>query len=240
MGSPLADSIFDLMDRINAAPSVAAAWDTYMGAAQQVGLDYGVACFLPANRSLGETIFAQDCPQDWLDHYLREGHEAVDPVIARVHQSIGPFLWNLKEWDGLLVGQQISWAADNRAADITGGMVIPDRRDGHLKLVSLFGPLSGMDPMDQQALHYAGLETAMRMHELGVREEGGPYAHLSPREKECLHWMAAGKSDADIGVILSISDKTVATHIDRAKQKFGVRTRAQALVIALRLGHLHP
>src|ERR1700737_2334161 len=52
---------------------------------------------------------------------------------------------------------------------------------------------------------------------------------LSARELECLRWVAAGKTDWEISVILSISAATVRFHLDRARAKLGARTRAQAV-----------
>jgi DNA-binding CsgD family transcriptional regulator len=52
---------------------------------------------------------------------------------------------------------------------------------------------------------------------------------LSPREFECLEWAAQGKSAWEIGQILGISRHTVATYLDNAKAKLGVRTIVQAV-----------
>jgi DNA-binding CsgD family transcriptional regulator len=51
---------------------------------------------------------------------------------------------------------------------------------------------------------------------------------LSPREFECLDWAAQGKSSWEIGCILGISRHTVASYLDSAKEKLGVRTIVQA------------
>ncbi len=51
-----------------------------------------------------------------------------------------------------------------------------------------------------------------------------------------LSWVAAGKSDWAIGQILKISGKTVNFHVENAKRKFGVGTRIQAVVAAMRRG----
>jgi LuxR family transcriptional regulator, activator of conjugal transfer of Ti plasmids len=51
---------------------------------------------------------------------------------------------------------------------------------------------------------------------------------LSPREFECLEWAAQGKSAWEIGRILGISRHTVASYLNHAKQKLGVRTIVQA------------
>jgi LuxR family transcriptional regulator, quorum-sensing system regulator BjaR1 len=63
---------------------------------------------------------------------------------------------------------------------------------------------------------------------------------LTPRERECLRWAAAGKTDWEISEILSISEKTANAHIEHAKGKFDVATRVQAVVHAIRLGIIQP
>ena len=62
------------------------------------------------------------------------------------------------------------------------------------------------------------------------------HLRVTPREGQVLHWIAAGKSDWEIGQILNISAKTVNFHVERAKRKFGVSTRIQAVLAALRKG----
>jgi DNA-binding CsgD family transcriptional regulator len=57
---------------------------------------------------------------------------------------------------------------------------------------------------------------------------------LSPRETECLEWAAQGKSAWETGTILGISRHTVATYLENAKTKLGVRTIVQAVILAQR------
>jgi len=59
---------------------------------------------------------------------------------------------------------------------------------------------------------------------------------VTPREAQVLAWIAAGKSDWEIGRILNISAKTVNFHVEKAKRKFGVATRIQAVLAAMRQG----
>lgn len=59
-----------------------------------------------------------------------------------------------------------------------------------------------------------------------------PTRRLSPRQLECLHWVQAGKSAADIGGIIGISARTVEGHLARACKVLGVRTRIQAMLVA--------
>jgi DNA-binding CsgD family transcriptional regulator len=48
-----------------------------------------------------------------------------------------------------------------------------------------------------------------------------------------MRWVSAGKTDWEIGRILSISEATVNRHVELAKERIGVRTRAQAIVECL-------
>ena len=57
--------------------------------------------------------------------------------------------------------------------------------------------------------------------------------HLTPREREVLHWLAGGKTDRDIGDILGISPRTVHKHLQRIYEKLGVETRTAAVVRAM-------
>lgn len=52
---------------------------------------------------------------------------------------------------------------------------------------------------------------------------------LSAREREVLRWVAEGKTNPEIGVILGISPRTVQTHLEHVYGKLGVVSRAQAV-----------
>jgi pimeloyl-ACP methyl ester carboxylesterase/DNA-binding CsgD family transcriptional regulator len=58
------------------------------------------------------------------------------------------------------------------------------------------------------------------------------FSLLSPREHAILTRIAQGCTNAEIGRQLFISDKTVRNHVTRIFEKLGVRSRAQAIVLA--------
>jgi DNA-binding CsgD family transcriptional regulator len=51
---------------------------------------------------------------------------------------------------------------------------------------------------------------------------------LTPRERETLHWVAEGKRDHEIAVILRISERTIEQHVHACLEKLGVETRSAA------------
>ena len=52
---------------------------------------------------------------------------------------------------------------------------------------------------------------------------------LTDRERDCLAWAAEGKTEWEIGQILSIAESTVDSHLSRVRAKLGANTRTQAV-----------
>lgn len=65
--------------------------------------------------------------------------------------------------------------------------------------------------------------------------ETKPTSGLTARETEVLTLLTRGLGPVEIGDELSISPKTVATHVEHIYSKLGVHTRAQAVAKALQL-----
>ena len=58
---------------------------------------------------------------------------------------------------------------------------------------------------------------------------------LTKREKEVFKLLVTNKTTKEIAELLNISEKTVRNHISNARQKLGVKGRAQAVVELLRM-----
>lgn len=56
---------------------------------------------------------------------------------------------------------------------------------------------------------------------------------LTPREAEVLLWVAQGKTNGDVALILDMSEKTAKQHLGTCFQKMGVEGRNAATVMAL-------
>lgn len=59
-------------------------------------------------------------------------------------------------------------------------------------------------------------------------------ASLTTRERMALHLLCEGRSNAQIGWALGIAEKTVRNHVSNLYRKLGVRSRAEAIVLAHR------
>ncbi|WP_313003960.1 helix-turn-helix transcriptional regulator [Brevundimonas sp.] len=63
---------------------------------------------------------------------------------------------------------------------------------------------------------------------------------LSPRELDCLLWVSRGKSSGDIGAILGLSPRTVDSYLEKVCSKLRVRTRIEAVAVAVGAGVIEP
>ena len=88
----------------------------------------------------------------------------------------------------------------------------------------------------RQQLHQAEIDSA--------KSEGGfnpdfsshtPLQNLglTERESEVLLWVAQGKGNADIGILLNMAEKTVKKHMSNIFEKLGVESRNAATLCAL-------
>ena len=61
-------------------------------------------------------------------------------------------------------------------------------------------------------------------------------ATLTPREREVLGWVSAGKTNRQIADIVGASARTIAKHLERVYDKLGVETRTAAAMRSTRGG----
>ena len=63
----------------------------------------------------------------------------------------------------------------------------------------------------------------------------GPEPHpvITDRQRDCLVWVARGKSDWEISRIIGISPETVVRHVKQARERYGVEKRTSLLIRTL-------
>ncbi|MBS1678006.1 MAG: response regulator transcription factor [Actinobacteria bacterium] len=79
---------------------------------------------------------------------------------------------------------------------------------------------------------YVGTAPQQQLH--------GRLHELTERELEVLEQLASGKSNAEIGEALFLSEATIKTHLTRVLSKLGLQSRVQAVVFAYESGLVRP
>ena len=78
--------------------------------------------------------------------------------------------------------------------------------------------------------------TERRRAEAAVLAERTREPELTPREREVLRLLVAGKSNKEIKAALFLSTSTVKTHLSHLFEKLGASDRTQAVMTALKHG----
>ncbi len=205
--------------------------------------DRTLKCFGVSYFALGEVagvsadpaIQVGNYPEEWLYHYIDNKLHIHDPVAHMAVRSSKSFDWVEVENAGLIKGKRAKYIFSNaRDVGLKAGRSIPIyQQNGYLAVASFSDEVLDTDPKVAPALELITLYFHTRLVALRSRapDEG---TKLSNREVECLHWASAGKTDWEIGEILTISGETAHRHIENAKKKLGVKTRVQAVITAMR------
>lgn len=168
----------------------------------------------------------------WITRYLLRGYVSIDPVVKRGFKSHLPFFWHEIEFTDVNV---LSFIQDAQAYEVgQSGLSVPII-DKHGRR-ALFSVSSDMPP----EAFYKAMQTEIELlsecahiiHRRVVEIElGEEFVRpiLSPRETECLKWIARGKDAQAVAIILNISDHTVRDYLKSAKNKLGAITLPQAI-----------
>jgi DNA-binding CsgD family transcriptional regulator len=208
---------------------------------QRLGVEYG--SYATMNPVTGAVQGYATYRQDWKRHYMDRKMHLVDPTIHRAALSISPVDWSRFERDS-------RFNAVFRSADDFGispqGVTVPIRGPyGDRGLLSVTAPVSETEWQALRPTLMGDLQlAAVHLHDAVMRSGLllPPLAHplLSGREREVLQWVAAGKSQQDVGDILGISTRTVEVHLRSAREKLGALTTVQAVGRAIGLNIIYP
>lgn len=229
----------DFVGKLNTIEGSQAALPLFSAYAEKLGFTNAICMRVPEpGEDLNSSFLLNTYPQEWVRHYGEKGYISSDPVVRELFVNYDPFSWSevAARRELAPIERQIM----DECADIglRQGFTVPIyQAGGYTGLVSLAGREPMLNDESRGAVTLASIYLHNKLTTLRRREAQNHF-DLTERELECLRWAANGKSDWEIGHILLISAKTVNYHIENAKRKFGVATRVQAIVAALRLGRL--
>jgi LuxR family transcriptional regulator, activator of conjugal transfer of Ti plasmids len=62
---------------------------------------------------------------------------------------------------------------------------------------------------------------------------------LTPRQKQCLRWLAEGKTLSEISTLLEITLRTVNLHVSEIRMRLNANTLPQAVALAIKYGEIN-
>ena len=235
------DYVDALADEVVAAG--AAAHLPYVAAQSDIGDPAPMAD--RSGRAYGETL-------PWVrggTDYWRIRNLALRSPLLHAARVYSEPIWfsdgRLRSWRPTEILNQIDCSGVTERFGFQGALIAPvHRAGGHIGAVIWVTT----DPIDMTAIFS---ENADAMFTLAARFLGAhaelsvPRARVQPgqlsaREAQCVRWAAAGKTNAEIGMILSLSVSTVRFHLRNAAEKLGATTRARMIQLATGHGFLGP
>ena len=122
------------------------------------------------------------------------------------------------------------WEAFGSAAIADGWCASAFGGDGTMASVHIGVDEAELDPTVGGAVQMAGSVVAEHLLALDAPYPAAPAdAALTRRERDAMRFVAEGKTDWELGVILGVSEATARFHVDNARRKLGAVNRAHAV-----------
>lgn len=181
-----------------------------------------------------------------------DGVEAVDVALA-AHPDVVLMDIRMPELDGITATRRLlasgsrarilmltTFDADEYVVDAfrngAAGFLLkdgpPDQLADAVRTVAAGDALLAPALTSRLIEEYVGTAPQQQLH--------GRLHELTERELEVLEQLASGKSNAEIGSALFLSEATVKTHLTRVLSKLGLKSRVQAVVFAYESGLVRP
>jgi LuxR family quorum-sensing system transcriptional regulator CciR len=175
-------------------------------------------------------------PEEWIAE-IRDMGRPPDPVFRAAEQTACGFRWDRLNRIIRPTPRERRHLDQAARHGVGNGFTVPNHVPGEAPGSSNFGCRSDRELPERnlaaaQALGNFAFEAARRLNRAGHPSWIPPVA-LSERQRDCLLLAAQGKSDGVIAQLLGLKPRTVNEHMEAAKRRYGVATRAQLVVQAL-------
>ena len=190
-------------------------------------------------KSSGAQWAALTYAPEWVDTYVAENFQTIDPVVLSCFRGFRPIDWKTLDWSGrparTLLGEGLANGLGNQ------GVSLPIRGPSGQFALFTVNHKAGDDSWARfirQNMHDL-LLAAHYINERALALEGeghAPHQSLSPRETDALTLLAAGRSRAQAAERLKISEHTLRVYIESARFKLGALNTTHAVASALSRG----
>ncbi|MBO9695944.1 MAG: LuxR family transcriptional regulator [Sphingopyxis sp.] len=190
--------------------------------------------------SPGKGLRIHNYPEAWADWFDSRRLGVSDPVHRASQRTAAGFVWrDVPRFIRLRPADKAVFVHAGRHG-IGDGLTIPAHVPGDAHGSCSFAWPRG-EELPYEALAFAqsvgsfAFEAARRLHGPVPRER----PKLTERQRECVLWVARGKTDWEISRIMGLRHFTVVEHLKNARDRYEAATRVTLTVRALFDGTLH-
>lgn len=174
-------------------------------------------------------------PDSWMDQVATRHYYEDDPIhLASTRTAVG-FRWSDVEELINLTPRHRAILESARREGLGDGYTVPVHVPGEYRGTVSFAATSA-EELHPDAFFAAqfvspfAFEAGRRIVRRGA---AGVPPRLTDRQIECIVLVGQGKTDREIAAILGLSHATVREHLENARERYGVVSRAQLVVRAL-------
>ncbi|WP_431869556.1 helix-turn-helix transcriptional regulator [Allosphingosinicella sp.] len=204
----------------------------------KLGFDYfALTHHVDVERVPHASMRLHNYPENWVDYFDGNRLAVSDPVHRASHVTSVGFTWReLPQLIAMTPSDRMILALA-REEGLGEGFTVPAHVPGEARGSCSFACPTGRPlpthilPLAQLAGAFAfeGARRMWRSRTLGPP----PHPVVTDRQRDCLIWVARGKTDWEISRIIGISPQTVVRHIKQARERYGVEKRTSLLIRTL-------
>ncbi len=202
------------------------------------GARYINASFHNYNRMDCESVHFITYPLSWISHYVTQFYSDTDPLLRVDFRTATAIDWTklyLSEAELKILNAFASHGLGRNAITVVHNI----ERDLYCALSATFDSEDAnwnrQKPDLLELLRFQADRIARRYQQLFLSHTAKNYK-ITPRESDCLYWVAMGKTDDQISALLNIGKWTVNGHLQSAKHKLGSPSRSAAVARAIVAG----
>jgi DNA-binding CsgD family transcriptional regulator len=235
----------DVIDDMRRAGDVDQLFLSYSQAVEQFGYDRVLLALLSDHPRLQQPAqhgIVSSYPDDWVDYYLAQDYDKIDPVRLEIKKQISPFTWKRLQKDEQMTARQQLLFAEAADANLYDGLGMPlHGPEGTNAGIGLASSSKGVvcDLQVLWTIHNLSLQFYANYWRLNEKcSSRSNRITLTSRENEVLQWLAVGSTKAEISDKLNISYHTVDYHTRRILYKFKTSSVTAAVHFATAQGYI--
>lgn len=225
-------SFIEALDRLDTTQAVIDAMERSLAL---FGFENFIITGLPnPQEKIDGLILLKKWPLDWYALYTKQAYDRFDPVIRLCRNTVQPFEWCEAPYDCDSEPKAAQVMEGARDFGMERGFCLPIHGlNGQEACLSMSGLHLDLTPRTKPAIHLMAMYAFERTRQFSD-QTGSQHNPLTPREREALTWAAHGKSAADTGTILGVTERTITAHIVSACRKLGASNKTHAVARAMR------
>jgi len=226
------------VDDVSSARTKAELRSTLAEISKELGFaHFALSHHVDLRNSSEPAIRIHNYPEEWERYYDRHQLGRTDPVHRACQTTAVGFAWSqLAKMIPLTLRDHRLMEAAARQG-LGEGFTVPAHVPGEVNGSCSFATVRGRTLHAEhlataQLVGAFAFEAARRLAKREHQKLSDP-ARFSDRERDCLIWVARGKSDTEIATILGISPETVHQYMKQARANYDAVSRSQLVAHAL-------